>query len=368
MLLPGYVAVVTFHPERIPRMLLPAFLGSVSATPLSAMGEAFGPLLYELLREAGLRLPDAMGIPSVVGGIVIGDAIVTAGLVGLPMIIIIALTAVSAFAVPSLYEPVTILRFLFIFIGGILGLYGMVLGFLVLVVNLCSLHTLGTAHGAHRAVAAPPCGIILAQRLAAAGAGGLCPPPASGKGGRPMTRTREISGSGQIFALLVLSGEGGGGGGGGGGAGGGGGCPGGGGAEDVRGGVGVGQGCIRQPLGAAGRGVGGRCRRAGALGRAAPVCFVFDCGAAAPWGAAARHGAQSPPARKDLSRLGEEILFILPRQIEPLLLLLFAQRCSRPRSAAPAAVGARWLAAGRPFCCCWRRWCWGTTAACSPTP
>ena len=68
----------------------------------------------------------------------------TAGLVGLPMIIIIALTAVSAFAVPSLYEPVTILRFLFIFIGGILGLYGMVLGFLVLVVNLCSLHTLGT--------------------------------------------------------------------------------------------------------------------------------------------------------------------------------------------------------------------------------
>lgn len=147
VLLPGYyVAVVTFHPERIPRMLLPAFLGSVSATPLSAMGEALALfLLYELLREAGLRLPDAIGHTlSVVGGIVIGDAIVTAGLVGLPMIIIIALTAVSAFAVPSLYEPVTILRFLFIFIGGILGLYGMVLGFLVLVVNLCSLHTLGT--------------------------------------------------------------------------------------------------------------------------------------------------------------------------------------------------------------------------------
>ena len=123
ILLPGYyVAVVTFHPERIPRLLLPTFLGSVSATPLSAMGEALVLfLLYELLREAGLRLPDAIGHTlSVVGGIVIGDAIVTAGLVG------------------------NILRFLFIFIGGILGLYGMVLGFLVLVVNLCSLHTLGT--------------------------------------------------------------------------------------------------------------------------------------------------------------------------------------------------------------------------------
>ena len=147
ILLPGYyVAVVTFHPERIPRSLLPDFLGSVAATPLSAAGEALVLfLLYELLREAGLRLPDAIGHTlSVVGGIVIGDAIVTAGLVGLPMIIIIALTAVSAFAVPGLYEPVTILRFLFIIIGGGLGLYGMALGVLLLAVNLCSLHTLGT--------------------------------------------------------------------------------------------------------------------------------------------------------------------------------------------------------------------------------
>ena len=54
------------------------------------------------------------------------------------------LGAVSAFAVPSLYEPVTVLRFLFIIIGGGLGLYGMVLGILLLAVNLCSLHTLGT--------------------------------------------------------------------------------------------------------------------------------------------------------------------------------------------------------------------------------
>ena len=118
----------------------------MAATPLSAAGEALVLfLLYELLREAGLRLPDAIGHTlSVVGGIVIGDAIVTAGLVGLPMIIIIALTAVSAFAVPGLYEPVTVLRFLFIIIGGGLGLYGMVLGILLLAVNLCSLHTLGT--------------------------------------------------------------------------------------------------------------------------------------------------------------------------------------------------------------------------------
>lgn len=145
--LPGlYVAVVSFHPEWIPRSLLRSFLGSVVTTPLSAMGEAvilF--LLYELLREAGLRLPQAIGhTMSVVGGIVIGDAIVSAGLVGMPMIIIIALTAVSAFVVPSLYEPITILRFLFIFIGGILGLYGIILGALLLTVNLCAMQSLST--------------------------------------------------------------------------------------------------------------------------------------------------------------------------------------------------------------------------------
>lgn len=70
---------------------------------------------------------------------------------------------------------------------------------------------------------------------------------------------------------------------------------------------------------------------------------------------------------EDLSRLGEEILFILPRQAEPLLLLLFAQRCSRPRSAALLLwVPAGWLLGG--LLRYWRRWCWGTTAACSPTP
>ena len=145
--LPGYyVAIVSYHPELIPRTLLRSFLGSVVATPMSAMGEALVLfLLYELLREAGLRLPDAIGHTlSVVGGIVIGDAIVTAGLVGLPMIIIIALTAVSAFVVPSLYEPITILRFLFIFVGGILGVYGIFLGFLLLTVNLCALQSLST--------------------------------------------------------------------------------------------------------------------------------------------------------------------------------------------------------------------------------
>lgn len=146
ILLPGaYVAVVTYHPELIPEALLSSFVGSVLYTPLPAMAEALLVfVLYELLREAGLRLPRPIGHAiSIVGGLVIGDAAVSAGLVGLPMIILIAVTAVSSFVVPSLYEPVTLLRFSFIIIGGMLGLFGVWLGFGLLVVNLCSLSTLG---------------------------------------------------------------------------------------------------------------------------------------------------------------------------------------------------------------------------------
>ncbi|MEG1943669.1 MAG: spore germination protein, partial [Angelakisella sp.] len=132
VMLPGcYVGIISFHPELIPRVLLDSFVRSVVYTPLPAMAEAIIVfVLYELLREAGLRLPRPIGHAiSIVGGLVIGDAAVTAGLVGLPMVILIAVTAVSSFVVPSLYEPVTLLRFTFNLVCGILGLFGIYLGF-----------------------------------------------------------------------------------------------------------------------------------------------------------------------------------------------------------------------------------------------
>ncbi len=146
VLLPGYyVAVVSYHPELIPGVLLTKFLGSVLYTPLPVLAEAIVVfILYELLREAGLRLPRPIGHAlGIVGGLVIGDAAVSAGLIGLPMVILIALTAVSSFVVPTLYEPVTVLRFAFIIIGGTLGLYGIYLGLTLFIINLCSLKTLG---------------------------------------------------------------------------------------------------------------------------------------------------------------------------------------------------------------------------------
>ena len=143
--LPGYyVAVVTFHYELIPEMLLNSIVQASMFTPLAPVGEALLVfILYELLREAGLRLPTPIGHAiSVVGGLVIGDAAVTAGLVGLPMIILIAITAISAFVIPSLYEPVTTMRFVFIIVGGVFGLYGVYLGMALFLINLCSIKTM----------------------------------------------------------------------------------------------------------------------------------------------------------------------------------------------------------------------------------
>lgn len=146
VLLPGcYVAVFSFHPELIPEALLADFIAAASRTPLPLLAEAVVVfVLYELLREAGLRLPRPIGhAMGIVGGIVIGDTAVKAGIIGLPMVIVIAITAVSSFVVPSLYEPVTVLRLAFILLGGLTGLYGVFLGVCLLTVNLCSMEVLG---------------------------------------------------------------------------------------------------------------------------------------------------------------------------------------------------------------------------------
>lgn len=146
ILLPGvYVAVVNFHPELLPEPLLYTIAASGATTPFPLMVEALLiHFLYELMREAGLRLPRPIGhAVGIVGGLVIGDAAVTAGLIGAPMVLIVALTAISSFVVPSLYEPVTILRFLFIVIGGLWGMYGVTLLLCVIFVNLCALSAYG---------------------------------------------------------------------------------------------------------------------------------------------------------------------------------------------------------------------------------
>lgn len=140
-LLPGiYVALGNQHPELLPDILLYRIATSehTTAFPLIYQALIFG-LIYELMREAGLRLPRPVGTAvSIIGALVIGDAAVQAGFIGSPMVMIIALTAITEFVIPSLHIPLSFLRIAFILLGAALGLYGIVLGICGVFVNLCS--------------------------------------------------------------------------------------------------------------------------------------------------------------------------------------------------------------------------------------
>lgn len=141
----GYVAITSFSPEMLPDSLLFNIAASEQQTPFSMMTEALViHLIYEIMREAGLRLPRPVGhAVSIIGALVIGDAAVKAGIIGSSMVMVVALTALSSFVVPSLYELAAILKFVFILVGGTWGLFGISVGFVLLLTNLCALESLG---------------------------------------------------------------------------------------------------------------------------------------------------------------------------------------------------------------------------------
>lgn len=146
VLLPGvYVAVGTYHQEIFPADVIYEIASSLQETPFPLVVESLIiHFIYEIVREAGLRMPQAMGhAVSIVGALVIGDAAVTAGLISAPMLIVVAITAICSSVVSTLHQPSSVLRLLFIVIGGIGGLYGIMLGFGVLLINLCSVNSFG---------------------------------------------------------------------------------------------------------------------------------------------------------------------------------------------------------------------------------
>ena len=149
VLLPGfYVAMGLFHQELLPDDMLYSIVMAESNTMFPLVMEALIiHFIYEVVREAGLRMPKSVGhAVSIVGALVIGDAAVTAGLIGAPMLIVVALTAISSFVVSNLYQPISVLRFIFILLGGVSGLYGIMIGVGLLLVNMCAVTNCGVAY------------------------------------------------------------------------------------------------------------------------------------------------------------------------------------------------------------------------------
>lgn len=147
MFLPAfYIAVIGFHSEILPLELSKKVKVAINEIPYRPIFEALIlELFIELIREASIRLPTPIGQTiGIVGGLVIGDAIVSAGLVSNLMVIVVAMTAISSFVVPSVEMNTTIrvLRFPFMLLASLFGFFGIVLGSLVLFIHLMNLSSM----------------------------------------------------------------------------------------------------------------------------------------------------------------------------------------------------------------------------------
>lgn len=150
-----FVSVATFTPELLPDEMLYKIAAGEQATPLPLFMEALlVTFLLEIVREAGLRMPRPIGHSvSLVAALIVGDAAVNAGLLSTPVVIAAALSAICTFVVPSLYEPITVLRSLFVLAGGLFGPIGIAVLLFCMILNMCAMDAFGISY---LAPAAPP--------------------------------------------------------------------------------------------------------------------------------------------------------------------------------------------------------------------
>lgn len=146
LLLPAlYVAVAIHHQELLNSTLLLILAESEENAPFSVTAETVGVLLmYEIIKEAGLRLPKSVGgAVSIVAGIIIGDCAVQSGLISTPLLTVAAVSIISGFVIPGLSQSTPVLRIILVICGGIWGLFGISLCMSVILFNMCSTEDYG---------------------------------------------------------------------------------------------------------------------------------------------------------------------------------------------------------------------------------
>lgn len=146
--LPGlYIAIAVYQPSMIPMELILKMSDARKSVPLPTVLEIIlMELAFETLREAGIRLPQAIGSTlGIVGGIIIGQAAVEAGLVSPIVVIIISLTAICSFAIPNiaLVSGYRLTKYFIILTSSILGIFGFWIGILICLIHLCTLKSFG---------------------------------------------------------------------------------------------------------------------------------------------------------------------------------------------------------------------------------
>ena len=147
-LLPGlYLAVIRFHTQVLPTNLILSFAEAREGVPFSSVTElVFLELSFELIREAGVRVPGSLGNAiGIVGGLIIGQASVSANLVSPIVVMIVALTALGGMVIPNeeFASAFRLLKYMFLFLGGYLGIFGIVLGIYLTAAHLAGLLSFG---------------------------------------------------------------------------------------------------------------------------------------------------------------------------------------------------------------------------------
>ena len=143
-----YVALTSYHQELIPTTLLFTIAASSESIPFNSVIETAVMLAtFEILKEAGIRLPKPVGqAVSIVGALVMGQAAIQAGLVGAPVVIVIAFTAVASFLVPNTADAITILRWYLLVLAAVMGGLGITLGLITILIHLASIESFGSVY------------------------------------------------------------------------------------------------------------------------------------------------------------------------------------------------------------------------------
>ncbi|GKU78526.1 spore germination protein [Paenibacillus sp. L3-i20] len=145
-----YIAVTTYHQEMLPTTLLISLAAQREGVPFPGLVEALlMEMTFEVLREAGLRMPRAIGPAiSIVGALVLGQSAVQAGIVSAGMVIVVSFTAISNFVMPEFNMAATsrIIRFGFMIMAGMLGFFGIFISVMFTLVHLASLRSFGVPY------------------------------------------------------------------------------------------------------------------------------------------------------------------------------------------------------------------------------
>ncbi len=145
-----FVALSSYHKALLPTSLAITVAELRAGVPFSPFGECIILIfVFEILREAGVRMPQSLGHAlSVVGGLVVGQAAVESGIISTPMLIVIALSGISGLMVPRLKAAVFYLRLIFVVASALFGLLGFTVCFCITVMQIISSHSFGVDYTA----------------------------------------------------------------------------------------------------------------------------------------------------------------------------------------------------------------------------